>query len=343
MRTVKSEHAICNFSFISDWHLSAVPPGSRADDYESAILGKIEFVRDLTRKIGGFGLCGGDLFHIKNSRSPANSNHMLSKLLYLLRTFPTGKIYGTVGNHDLGYGERIDSIPGQPLGLLIASGAYWDLSKDPVMFQADRNISAQTCSFLPSVNVQVSGFAYDRAEGTLRQVMAAHRDLDATYHVGIVHAYGAPGGGGSIYGEPTIGYDQVADSDFDYLLWGHDHARIETQRVGKVTHVHLGSLARAALDYDQKERPVTVAVLSFSDSGSVVKEIPVPVKPLEQVFVTADRGVKRVAKSEGIKEFFSKMDEIVGGMELSDPDEALKVLCKDDPKLLALARELCGF
>jgi hypothetical protein len=161
--------------------------------------------------------------------------------------------------------------------------------------------------------------------------------------VGIVHAYGGPGPSSTYFGEKSIGYDEVAKSDFDYLLWGHDHSREETVKVGNVTHIRLGSLARAALDTDQVDRPVCVSVLSFPEEGEVkVKEIPIPIKPLEQAFVVADQAVRKVEKSEEMKQFFSKMDEAVDGVETSDPAEALRLLCPDDPSLLALAKELCG-
>jgi DNA repair exonuclease SbcCD nuclease subunit len=242
-------------------------------------------------------------------------------------------VYGVVGNHDLALGERMDSLSGQPLGLLIAAGAYHNLSDEPVLFV--NNIG--------SFGVQVESFPYDRAEGTLERILASRRHPKARYHIGIVHAYGGPGPGSTYFGEKSIGYDEIAGADFDYLLWGHDHSREETQKVGNVTHIRLGSLARAALDTDQTDRPVAVSVLSFSEDEEVkVKEIPVPVKPLEQAFVVADQAVRKVEKSEEMKEFFSKMDEAVEGVETSDPAEALRALCPDDPPLLALAKELCG-
>jgi|SRR5271157_153631 len=339
MQTVTLDHDKVNFTYSTDWHLSAIAPGRRADDYLTAILGKLEFLSNLTHRIGGISLCGGDVCHIKSARHAANSISMLGKLLCALRMFPTGKVYGTIGNHDLGYGERMDSVPHQPIGLLIASGAYHDLSNEPVMFV---NNTPHQSLMIPTVRVHVESFPFGGAETTLKRIMASRRHPDATHHVGIVHAYGAPGDRGSLFGEQTIGYDEVAESDFDYLLWGHDHSRIETVKVGNVTDIHLGSLARAALDHDQTDRPVSAAILSFSDKGVIYKEIKVPVKPLAEVFVVADRGVRKVEKSEEMKEFFTKMEETVEGVETADPAEALSLLCQDDPPLLALAKELCG-
>jgi DNA repair exonuclease SbcCD nuclease subunit len=249
-----------------------------------------------------------------------------------LKCFPTGKVYGAVGNHDLGWGERMDSLLSQPLGLMVASEVYHNLSDTPIMVHNGHL----------KVAVHVESFPYSRADEMLPRILASRRDPDANYHVGIVHAYGNPGESKEYFGEPTIGYDDLAGADFDYLLWGHDHGREETVKVGNVTHVRLGSLARAALDTDEQERPVSLAVLSFRQDGVKYKEVPVPVKPLEEAFVVADQGVRKVEKSEEMKEFFTKMEEAVEGVETSDPAEALRLLCSDDPKLLALAKELCG-
>ncbi len=340
MPTLQTPNNRINLVWSTDWHLSALPPGRRADDYQAAILAKLDFVRDITYKVQGAALCGGDVFHIKSNKHFANNLSLLVLALKSMRLFPTGMVYGSVGNHDLAMGERMDSLPHQPLGVMIAAGAYYDLTSEPALFTDGYGL-----------RVQVESFPYDRAEGTLSRILASRRlpeekvfnGMSRTYHVGIVHAYGGPGPGSTYFGEKSVGYDEVAGADFDYLLWGHDHSREETVKVGNVTHIRLGSLARAALDTDQTDRPVCISVLSFPQEGEVkVKEIPVPVKPLEQAFVVADQAVRKVEKSEEMKQFFSKMDEQVEGVETSDPAEALRLLCPDDPPLLALAKELCG-
>ena len=90
-----------NFVFSTDWHLSDNPPGRRQDDYRRAMLDKIEFVRKLTEEVKGVALCGADVFHIKNPKSPANSFSLIVEILHALRRFPLQGIWGGVGNHDL--------------------------------------------------------------------------------------------------------------------------------------------------------------------------------------------------------------------------------------------------
>ncbi len=326
------QHDKVNLTFITDLHMSAVPPGRRGDDYAEAIFAKLKFVRDLTEKLNGVCLVGGDIFHNKVAKSPGNSLAMIELLIRVFGSYPLGKVWGTVGNHDL-FADRMDSINSQPLGLLIAAGVYHNLVNDPVLFVNQDE----------SVKVSVETFPYAGGEQTLKNILAAGpRRPDVTHRVGVVHAYGEPGNGGTLYGEPKIGYNQVSHLDFDFLLWGHDHSRKETETVGNITHVNLGSMARAAFSYDEKERPVVAAILSFAQDGIRYKEKDIPVKPLEVVFVHADKGVERAGKSSNVLDFFSQLDEAVDGIEVSEARDIAKQLCGDDLKLLQLFLELCN-
>ena len=138
-----------NLVYSSDWHFSDTPPGRRKDDYRNALLNKIAFIRDIVEKLNGAGLCGGDVFHHKVPRHAGNSIRLIIDLMGALRRFPQGCVYGSVGNHDLSW-DRMDSLPRQPLGLLIAVGAYHDLNREPVVFtNADEsvNVSVETFPF----------------------------------------------------------------------------------------------------------------------------------------------------------------------------------------------------
>jgi hypothetical protein len=319
-----------NLVFSTDWHASETPPGRRGDDYKSAILGKIDYVRQLTERYNGAALCGADVFHHKSPKHAGNSYRLIVELYHALRSFPTGRVYGSVGNHDLSM-DRMDSLPRQPLGLLISIGAYHNLNVEPVMFHnADE-----------SVKVVVETFPYAGGEETLERLLQSGPRLPDTYRVGIVHAYGVSGGAGTLFGERKIGYNEVKDLDYDFFLWGHDHSRHETETVGNITHINLGSIARAALDTDVKDRPVVATLLSFAADGIRMKECPIPVKPLEVCFRTADKGMEAVAKSEEVKGFLEEMDQTVDGIQTADPAVIVKELCQDDPKLLSLIRELC--
>jgi DNA repair exonuclease SbcCD nuclease subunit len=321
-----------NLVWTTDWHFSDIPPGRRGDDYRQALLEKLIFVRGIVEKLNGAALCGGDVFHHKKPSHIGNSLRLIIDLIRALQKFPQERVFGAVGNHDISF-DRMDSLPRQPLGLLVEVGAYHNLNRESVLF-TNRD---------ESVKVSVETFPYAEGNETIQHIMnAGLRQPGVNYRIGIVHAYGHPGDAADMFGTRTIGYNELNGNDFDILLWGHDHSRHGVEEVGKTTHVNLGSMARAAFAYDELNRPVVAAILSFQPDGTwQYGEKPIPVKPLEQVFAAADKGVEQVAKSEEIANFFADMDEAVQGIEVNDPREVIKELCKDDPKLESLILEVC--
>ena len=321
-----------NLVWSTDWHLTEVAPSRRKDDYRNAILTKIETIRGHVERLNGAGLCGGDVFHYKQPRHPGNSFRLIIDLINILRRFPQGCIYGSVGNHDLTF-DRMDSLSHQPLGLLAELGVYHNLNNDSILFVNQDE----------SVKVSVETFPYLADGRALEAILGAGPRMPGiSYRIGIVHAFGHPGDASSLFGEPTIGYNQLKNVDFDILLWGHDHSRKETVQVGNVTHVNLGSLARAAFSYDEVDRPVVAAIMSFRPDGNwAYKEQDLGVKPLEIAFQTADKGMEKVAKSDELKEFFVGMDEQIDGLDTTDTRKVIEQLCVGEPKLLTLILELC--
>lgn len=322
-----------NLIWTTDWHFSDRPVGRRKDDYRAALLDKLTYVRGLVEKLHGAALCGGDVFHHKKPNHEANSFRLIIDIMNALRRFPHGKVFGSIGNHDLSY-DRMDSLRRQPLGLLIEVGAYHNLNNQPVIFTNQDE----------SLRVSVETFPYAEGEETIKNILnAGPRQPNITHRVGIVHAYGHSGDASSFFGQTrTIGYNELIGADFDILCWGHDHSRHETEEVGGITHINLGSMARAAYTYDEIERPVVAAIMSFQPDGTwQYGEKPIPVKPLEIAFAAADKGVETIAKSEEIENFFADMDEAVQGIEVNDPRQVIKELCKDDPELENLVLELC--
>jgi DNA repair exonuclease SbcCD nuclease subunit len=324
-----------NFVYSTDWHFSDRPPGRRRDNYKTAILEKIHFIRSIAQQYEAVGLCGGDVFHLKNPKHPANSLSLVVDILHALRQFPLFTVFGSIGNHDLSF-DRMESLSNQPLGLLIATGVYHDLNTEPVLFfNKDRSFS-----------VLVETFPYENnGANTLKRILEAPvRPAEATYRIGIVHQYGAPGNRGDMWGTPIIGYNEVQNCDYDILLWGHDHSRKETVTVGNTTHVNLGSLARAALPTDEDGHPVVATLLSFTKEGAYrPHEIPIPIRPLETVFAAADKGMDNVGNSEEVSDFFQNMDTSIEKMDSVDPREVLKLLCSEDPETLNFTLELCNF
>jgi len=332
-RVIKLPNSSVVFTWITDIHLSAVAPGRRSDAYRSQIFRKLDFVRELTEKVNGVCLCGGDIFHIKGSHSKANSLNMINETIRMFGSYPTGKIYSAAGNHDIQF-DRMDTIPSQPLGVLIEAGVCHLLNHEPVIFTNEDE----------SVKVSVETFDYAGGVETMAALLnSGDRHPDVDYRLGIVHASGVPGDSRERFGEWTVGYNQLKDIDFDLLLWGHDHTRTETATVGNVTHINLGSLARAALSSDETERKIVTSILTFTAEKARIKEVEVPCLPIAQAFRTEDKVIEKSKDNSEVRKFFSDMNESVDEIISDDPIVVIESLCKDEPILASLIKELCEY
>ena len=324
------DHRVVNLVEGTDTHLSDITPGRRTDDYPTTILEKIAYWADCCKRFRGVGIHAGDFFHHKKPKAQGNSMSLTRRTIQAFRAFPYGCVWGIPGNHDLSF-DRMDSLPRQPLGVVIASGAVRNLLVEPTIF----------CNRDETVQVLVEGYPYCEEKELLPLVLnCAPRPLGVTHRVALLHAYGHPDAENATFGSSgipydPIGYDALAESDYDFICWGHDHSRKETVTVGNTTHINLGSVARAAFNTDEVDRPVVLTLMSFSKEGVRYKEIPIPVKPLEVIFRTADMGVEKAHKSEEISQFFTVMDEAVGGITSSEPAKVLRELC--DPQEIHIA------
>lgn len=109
------EHAPCaGLLFIGDPHLDHRRPGSRIDDYLSAVLGKLAAAFDIAEKHNLRAIITGDLFH----RPRVGDLGMLQRLIMLLKAQPR-RAYCLVGNHDRQESELTHDTS---LGLLFATG-----------------------------------------------------------------------------------------------------------------------------------------------------------------------------------------------------------------------------
>ena len=321
----------CNLCCIKDVHASATPPGRRRGSYGAEILAKLAWVGNLAEQVHGNVLCAGDLFHLK---SPAATPvAYISQLGGLLHSFPNGRMFGVVGNHDIS-ADNLETLPDQPLGNLIMADAYFDLAYQPIVFETPDGL-----------RVRVDGYNYERdARVIMEAIQCAAPDPSCRYRVAVIHAFGCEGRSQPMFGEFAIGFDDLIGTPYDAFLWGHDHKPKGLIQVGDQRHLYLGSLSRAALTADEAERPVTVAILSFSHEGIKLLEREVPVTPLELAFHTAALDVERVDQRDDVAEhraaasaFLAEMQGHAEAVEAEDPKEILLTLT-DDP---AVIKEIC--
>lgn len=278
-------------------------------------------------------LVGGDVFHSKTPKSPANSLSLIREAIEVFGEFPGGRVYGIVGNHDIQF-DRLDTLSQQPLGILIEAGVYAPIGREPLYIQTHRPEPWM---------VQIDGFDFAEQGATYASLRhSGERHGEATYRLGLVHASGCSGDSREFFGTTLIGYNQLRKLDYDVLLWGHDHSRTETEACGNVTHINLGSLARAALSADEVERKVSAVLMRLTPDEFKIKEVPLQVLPIEQAFRTEDKQVLEVSEGAEITKFFSSLSESVGEITSSDPLTVIETLCKNEPTVCSHIKELCS-
>ena len=320
-----------NLVMITDVHLAAKPPGRRKSTYQDEILGKLRWCADLTTTIQGIGICGGDLFHVKNPKSDSNPHSLVTSVIAALQEFPQGGILGVIGNHDV-TGDNMQTIPLQPIGALIQAGVYASLSS--VILEASNGL-----------RVRVDGFDYENGPSLLdfiRETGTLDSEKDWDYRIAVVHAFNQPGKSGMLYDKDfVLGWDDLDGLGYDAFFWGHDHIRkgIHQTEAG-VYHVQLGSLARAALSKDEVNRPVSAAIISCSKDGLLVTEREVPVLPLELAFHTADVAVAKTDSRADVVSFLSDLDQHAKAVDSDDPVDQLLTLT-EDPAIIQTIKEVC--
>lgn len=244
-------------------------PASRTDDFEQALFNKLEQVTALALKVGAAAVCiAGDLFHHK-TRVPYAT---ISKLLMWARRLQAAGIPVLViaGNHDLQH-DRLDSLPTQPLGVLLAAGAMIDVSYRPQWFDG----------------VRVVGVPYPDA----KDITAFARLLDNDRSPGILMAHCfATVEGGTYFGEHIHRYADFAALPYAVIHLGHDHTDHGVVQLGHQYFVNLGALSRGSLAEDEIMRAVKIALVTFEpttpegDTPVTVQQVKLKVAPAAEVF-----------------------------------------------------------
>lgn len=331
-----------NLTFFSDVHLSAKPIGRRRGPYTQEILNKLQQISEMTSQIHGAALCGGDLYHVKNPRSDNNTHALNTLLISVLQQFPTGRVYGVIGNHDI-VGDNLTTVPNQPIGGLIQAGVYHGLGyggngpSDSAWGEGPHSIIFQARNGL---QVQVDGFDYLNSPDLLEQVRS--RPREAEHRVAVIHGFNQDGSSGTMFNSDfALGWNDLDSLGYDAFVWGHDHVcKGIIQTPAGVRHVQLGSLSRAAFAKDEADRSVDLAILSFSEEGLRVASRPLVVQPLELAFHTADLVVERVVDRKDVASFLAGLDKQVTAISTEDPTVALKTLT-DDHEIIRTILEVC--
>lgn len=264
------------FVLTNDIHLSHRGPQSRLDDWQEAIFGKLDQVAKVAIKTQAKGVCiAGDIFHHKSRIAYGT---VLRLMVWAFELKRQGiEILTIPGNHDEVH-DRLDSIESQPLGLLYASGAFRNVSYEPVRFgNAVSIVGVPYPDAMDLANFQKAAEARQRIEGGRALLMA--------------HCFATPAGG-TYFGQPMHRYADLMDLPFDVFHFGHDHSDHGVAQAGTGQFfINIGSLSRGSLAQDDLKREVKIALVDFADTITV-KQIKLKIAPVNEIFDLALKAQK---------------------------------------------------
>lgn len=310
----------------SDEHVADQSPGFRKDDYCSAILAKLAWQGEITRKIRPDGvLRAGDLFHTKAANKTTMST--LAKVSDIHRHYscPT---YAVAGNHDITHND-LDTIYRQPLGVLFKAEVFQPLL-DEIFISGSMRVRVVGVDYSPGLDHR-----------TLCSKVAA-REGD-TYTIAVVHALAAFAPEEKIqsfFNEHIFDYrDLVFDGCPDVYVFGHYHKDQGIQEVNGVQFVNLGAISRGALTFENLSRQPKISAITCNSQGISIEAIEVPCEDPSKIF---DLQLKKQLEKErrDLDEFISKLKSDQETADNGDIESRVRALEEsnypDDLKRLVL-------
>lgn len=246
----------------TDSHISAKSAAARLDDYQAAILAKLEFVFEYADAANADAvLCAGDFFD-----QPKQPEEVMIEIVKLLRKY-NRPLLTTVGQHDTN-GHNSDKYKEKSLGLLEAAGLLEVLNHGEAAEVLDGGYK-----------IIVRGYAFNEPE-TDMFLSGRTEDLDRdVFNVALVHATVGP--------EDAMGRWQSIDNQdirtVDLAIFGDVHCGFElTQLKSGTLAIGPGSLGRRRMD-DMDHQP-TLLDIEVTEDSFTVTPVMIPVLENELIF-----------------------------------------------------------
>jgi DNA repair exonuclease SbcCD nuclease subunit len=254
----------------SDEHLSDHPPGYRKDDYRGEILGMLEWQGEQARKFNATAvLRGGDFFHIKAANKTTMRTIAMASRIH--RRYPC-LTYTIAGNHDLSNND-LDSIPGQPLGVLFGAEVFHPITEE--IFESG------------SLKVRVVGVPY-MTDLDIDGVQEIVKKKDENITIAVVHALAAMAPEEKIqsfFHERIFDYrDLIFNGCPDAYVFGHYHKDQGIIEHCGIKFINLGAISRGALTLENVERKPKISLMRITANGIDVEEVIVPHRDAADIF-----------------------------------------------------------
>lgn len=283
----------------SDVHLSDKPPASCSDTYNDDLFGLLDQAAQFAAHCDVV-ICAGDLFHIK---APSRNSHALVlRTIKALRRFEI-PVYVVPGNHDVQH-DRLESLHvGQPLGVVLASGAArmlngWMLDESPPM----------PVYGVPWLQRWTDEAVSDSLAAYRRQV-ARQAELGLPWHPLVVaHAPLYPEGKELKFEHYPARKFADAMGMHGSVFYGHVHEPhgdwgFYDERSG-VTFCNNGALSRGSLHEYNLARQVGITIWD-SETGAF-DFVPLHARPAEEVF--------RLEQAQAKKAVTGRLGEFLAGI-----------------------------
>lgn len=244
-------------------------PPSRKDFWTETVLGKLDQVRRVAKKLGVKAVIdGGDFFHVK---SPVRTSHStIQQIAELHKRYPC-PVYANVGNHDVIRGE-ISNLPKAPLEVLFATGVF------ERCYDAHEAVFEEDGLKVRVVGIPYHGATYDRSRLDIKKG-------DEDWLVVIAHLLASPKGGTMFGNEDIISYKELLGLDADVWAFGHSHTDQGITELGPNKYViNIGSLTRGSIHEEEVVRQPQIAVLTFKKDEVKILPIKLAVGAPEDVF-----------------------------------------------------------
>ncbi len=254
----------------SDEHLANLNPGYRCDSYHDAILKKLEWQGKFAKEFKTNAILrGGDLYHLKAANKTTSRTQAIVANIHKKYHCPT---FAMAGNHDLSNND-LDSIPGQPLGVMFASHVFSKM-EDEIFIDG-------------TLKVRVIGIPYT-TDIDVHEIHDRIKKKDETYTIAFIHALASMAPDEKIqsfFNERIFDYrDLVFEGCPDVFVFGHYHKDQGVVDHLGVKFVNLGAISRGALTFENLDRKPKISSIILNSQGISVEEHVVPHEDSTKVF-----------------------------------------------------------
>ena len=295
-------------AIIGDVHLSDVQVTTRLDNYNEAILAKLEFVKQACNDRGMDAVFFlGDLFHRKAAQQ--TTHQTISRLIDIFNGFKCN-VYTIIGNHD--YNHSMEALDKQPIYVLKTSGAIQIIgdnmpkAKCVVATGKARSIEVYGLSHLDENDEKLDN--YNRIDNSINR---------NNFNILLTHQWIFEDGF-QFFGH-YLNYENLKDLHFDIIANGHYHPAGEEKQVYGKLFLRPGAICRVSSSKEDLALKPRFVILDI-DVDSPEKKysfeyVQIPFEPADKVF---DMNAVKHAKIS--KEEISKFTKSLQAAEIEEVD-----------------------